>query len=228
MRKKHLGIVLVSLLSFANGSVYAEVEQVTALTVSNPSAMIATIDQYMASGETGAQSVTLLAHMHDGVDPSTHTVVAIYDDLETLESALDGRANSTAWAALLRSTASISKANSSLLAIQRRTWGENGWDEGDYLTAVLINAVDDASWLAAMDGWNRSNKVKNPGMVRIVRLRGGAPASHAVLLASSSYADLINFMEGVEASEEFASLRSAAEAMTVGTTVYRVAKVWKP
>ena len=91
----------------------------------------------------------------------------------------------------------------------------------------MVNADSDASWLGAMDQWNRTNKVKNPGMVRIVRLRG-APATHAVLLVSPSYAGLINFMEAVEASSEFATLRSSAEAMTVGSTIYRVSKVWKP
>jgi hypothetical protein len=227
MSRKLLGIFLLSVLSFGSFSAYAEVEQVTDLTVTNPGALIATIDQYVASGELQSQSVTLLAHIHDGVNPATHTVVAIYDDLETLESAMEARANSAAWATLLRSTASISKANSTSLALQRRTWGDDLWDEGGYLAAVLINAADSASWLAAMDQWNRTNKMKNPGMVRIVKLRG-APANHAVLIGSSSYADLINFMEGVEASAEFATLRGAAEGRVVGTTYYKVVKVWHP
>lgn len=227
MSRKLLGIFLLSVLSFGSFSAYAEVEQVTDLTVTNPGALIATIDQYVASGELQSQSVTLLAHIHDGVNPATHTVVAIYDDLETLESAMEARANSAAWATLLRSTASISKANSTSLALQRRTWGDDLWDEGGYLAAVLVNAADNASWLAAMDQWNRTNKMKNPGMVRIVKLRG-APANHAVLIGSSSYADLINFMEGVEASAEFATLRGAAESRVVGTTYYKVAKVWHP
>ena len=124
MKKNLLGTFLILLLSFGSISVFAQVEQVTGLTVSDPAAMVATIDQYIASGETKAQSVTFLTHLHDGVDPTTHTIVAIYDKLETLESAMEARANSAAWATLLRSTASISKANSSLLAIQRRTLGQ--------------------------------------------------------------------------------------------------------
>ena len=98
MSRKLLGIFLLSVLSFGSFSAYAEVEQVTDLTVTNPGALIATIDQYVASGELQSQSVTLLAHIHDGVNPATHTVVAIYDDLETLESAMEARANSAAWA----------------------------------------------------------------------------------------------------------------------------------
>jgi hypothetical protein len=227
MNKKYMGTFLISLLAYCNLPAYAEVEQVTALTVSNPGAMIATIDQYQSSVENNAQSVSLLAHVHDGVDPSTHTVVAIYDDLESMESALEGRIGSAAWATLLRSTASISKANSSALAIQKRTWGDNSWEEGGYLAAVLVNAANSASWLAAMDAWNSANKVDNPGMVRIVKLRG-APANHAVLIAGSDYVDVINFMEGVEASDEFAALQGAAEANVVGTTYYRVVKVWNP
>ena len=64
-------------------------------------------------------------------------------------------------------------------------------------------------------------------MIRIVKLRG-APANHAVLVGASDYADLINFMEGVEASAEFATLRGAAEAQVVGTTYYRAVKIWNP
>ena len=227
MNKNYLGTFLVLFTMFGGLSAYAEVEQVTALTVTDARAMIATIDQYQASIENNAQSVSLLAHIHDGVDPSTHTVVAIYDDLEAMESAMEGRIGSAAWATLLRSTASISTANSSALAIQKRTWGDNAWEEGGYLAAVLVNAANSASWLAAMDAWNRSNKVENPGMVRIVKLRG-APANHAVLIAGSDYADVINFMESVEASDEFATLQGAAQAQVIASTYYRVVKVWNP
>lgn len=227
MRTKKLGIALVSILLFSASSAWSQVEQVTALTVSNPAAFIATIDQYQASGEATANSVSLLAHMHDGTAPSTHTVVAIYDDLDTVEETMDNRATSAAWATLVRSVASAATVDSSALAIQRRTWGDDAWEEGGYLAAVLIAAADDKSWVSAMDDWNRANRVRNPGMVRIVRLRG-APASHAVLLASPSYADLISFMEAVEGSDAFAALRQAAEARVVDTTIYRVAKVWTP
>ena len=227
MTKKSYEKFLIGLLAFGGISAYAQVEQVTDLTVTDPQAMIATIDQYIASGEVDAQSVNLLAHIHDGVDPSTHTVVAIYDDLEAMESDMEERPVSAAWATLLRSTASISTPNSTALAIQLRTWGDNAWEESGYLAAVLVNAVDNASWLAAMDAWNRTSKIENPGMVRIVKLRG-APANHAVLISSSSYAELINFMEAVEASDEFATLQGAAEAQVVGATYYRVAKVWHP
>jgi hypothetical protein len=227
MNKKNLGTFLALLTTFGSMSAYAQVEQVTALTVTNAGAMIATIDQYQASIENNAQSVSLLAHIHDGVDPSTHTVVVIYDDLEAMEGAMEERIGSAAWATLLRSTASISTANSSALAIQKRTWGDNAWEEGGYLAAVLVNAANSASWLEAMDAWYRSNKVENPGMIRIVKMRG-APANHAVLIAGSDYADVINFMESVEASDEFATLQGAAQAQVVGSTYYRVVKVWNP
>lgn len=227
MNKKLMGTFLVSVLTLGSISAHAQVEQVTTLKVTDPRGMIATIDQYQRDNTNKANSVSLLAHMHDGVDPSTHTVVAIYDDLDAMESALEGRIGSAAWATLLRSTSGISQATSSALAIQKRTWGDDAWEEGGYLAAVLVNVANSASWLAAMDAWNRSNKVENPGMVRVVKLRG-APANHAVLIAGSDYADVINYMEGVEASDEFATLQGAAEAQVVGSTYYRVAKVWNP
>jgi len=118
-------------------------------------------------------------------------------------------------------------ANSTALAIRKRTWGDDLWEAGGYLAAVMVNVADSKSWLGAMDEWNRTNKMRNPGMIRIVKLRG-APANHAVLVGASDYADLINFLEGVEASAEFATLRGAAEAQVVGTTYYRAVKVWNP
>lgn len=227
MIKKLMGTFLVSLLMFCGVSAHAQVEQVTTLTVTDPRGMIATIDQYQMAGESKASSVSLLAHMHDGVDPATHTVVAIFDDLDTMAASLEGRVGSAAWATLLRSASGISQATSNALAMQKRTWGDNAWEEGGYLAAVLVNAANSADWLAAMDAWNRSNKVRNPGMVRVVKLRG-APANHAVLIAGADYADVINFMEGVEASAEFKTLQGAAEAQVVGSTYYRVVKVWNP
>lgn len=222
-----MGTFLVSLFTFCGVVAHAQVEQVTTLTVSDPRGMIATIDQYQMAGESRASSVSLLTHMHDGVDPATHTVVAIFDDLDTMEASLEGRAGSAAWATLLRSASGISQATSSVLAMQKRTWGDNAWEEGGYLAAVLVNAANSTDWLNAMDAWNRSNKVRNPGMVRVVKLRG-APANHAVLIAGPDYADVINFMEGVEASDEFKTLQGAAEAQVVTSVYYRVAKVWQP
>lgn len=227
MKRTNLGLSLLSILIFSSGSALAQVEQVTSMTVSNPAAFIANIDYYLASGEAQAQSVTVLRHLHDGTDPSTHTVVAIFDDLEALESSMDSRAKSAAWAAVGRAGASISTINSSALAIQRQTWGETSWEAGDYLAAVLLNASDQATWIAAVDKMMGSIKIKKPGMFRIVRLRGG-PSTHAVLIVASSYAELITFMERLEMSDEFATMRSASETKVVGTTIYKVAKVWNP
>jgi hypothetical protein len=227
MTKKYLGALIVALLAIASGTAAAQVERVTQITVSDPAGMIATIDQYVASGEGRAQSVTLLAHIHDGESDSTHTIVAIYENLEALESTMNEQASSAVWAATQRAAASVSKANSTALAIQRKTWGQDAWKEGDYLAAVMVNAADATRWYESMDEMMRTSKVKNPGMVRIVRLRGG-PASHAVLLVAPTYAGLINYMENTEASDEFAKMRGSSESSTVGMTIYRVAKVWNP
>jgi len=227
MTKTNLGFSLLAILIFSSSSAFAQVEQVTTMKVSNQAAMIANIDYYLASGEAQAQSVTVLRHLHDGVDPSTHTVVAIFDDLEALESSMDRRANSAAWAAVGRAGASISKITSSTLAIQRQTWGKSSWEAGDYLAAVLLNTSDQVAWIAAVDKMMGSIEFKNPEMFRIVRLRGG-PSTHAVLIVASSYAELITFMEQLEMSDEFATMRGAAENKVVGTTIYQVAKVWNP
>ena len=72
-----------------------------------------------------------------------------------------------------------------------------------------------------------SLKLKNPGMFRIVRLRG-APSTHAVLVVASSYAELVNYQEQLEASNEFDTMRGSAETSVVGSTYYKVAKVWNP
>jgi len=227
MKKKIWGFSLISILAMGSGSAFSQVEQVTGMTLTDPAAMIASLDQFLTAGEAKAQSITLLRHLHDGIDPSTHTVVAIFDDLETLEASMDSRATSAAWATFARSGAGYSTVHSSALAIQRQTWGNNSWNEGDYLAAVLINSQDGAAWIASVDEMMGSLKAKNPGMLRIVRLRG-APATHAVLIVSSSYAGLINYMEQVEASDDFDTMRAKVPNKVVGTTIYKVAKVWNP
>ena len=227
MKKKFWGFSLVSVLALGSGSAFSQVEQVTTMTLTNPAALVASVDHFLTSGEAKAQSITLLRHMHDGGNPGTHTVVAIFDDLETLEASMDSRATSAAWASFARSGASYSTVHSSALAVQRQTWGDNAWNEGDYLAAVLINSPDGAAWIAAVDDMMGSIKVKNPGMFRIVRLRG-APTTHAVLIASSSYAELINFMDQLEASDDFDKMRAKVPNKVVGTTIYKVAKIWNP
>ena len=227
MNKKHLGLSLLIVLACTSGSAFAQVEQVTSMTVSNPAALIANVDYYRASGNRTAQSVTMLSHLHDGVDPSTHTIVAIYEDLETLESEMDKRATSDDWSVFRQANSSVATVNSSALAIQRQTWGKTSWEEGDYLAAVIVNTGEPKPWIAAVDKMMGSLELKNPGMFRIVRLRG-APGNHAVLITASSYAGLINNMEQLEASTEFETMRGATTVSVVDSTIYRVSKVWKP
>lgn len=227
MNSKLRGVVLIVSFVCFTSAASAQVEQVTSMTVSNPAAAVANIDHYMATGEAQAQSVTLLRHMHDGTDPSTHTIVAIFDDLETLEDSMNRRAKSANWAAAARGGAAVSTVNSSLLAIQRQTWGNDGWQEGNYLAAILINTREGAAWIDAVDEMHRTTDVDNPGMMRIVRLRGG-PASHAVLIVAPTYAELIEYMEETEASDVFATMRGKTNTSVMGTTIYNVAKVWNP
>ena len=226
MKRTLSGIFLAALISFA-GSAAAQVEQVTSLTVNNPAGLIATLDDFIAVGEAQASSVTVLQHMIDGTDPSTHTIVAIFDDMEELESSMNRRATSKAWAAAQRSLSGQGTVNSSVLAIQRRTWGDDHWQEGNYLAAVMVMVSEAPKWMEAMEELNASREIRNPGMVRVVRLRG-APATHAVLIAAPTYAGLINFMEGTEMSDPFRKMREATESRTVGMQIYRVAKVWTP
>ena len=226
MTKTKSGLFLGGLLVICSAA-NAQVEQVNSLTVTNPAGLIATLDDFMAVGEAQASSVTVLQHMIDGTDPSTHTIVAIFDDMEELESSMNRRRTSKAWAAAQRSLSGMGTVNSSLLAIQRRTWGDDGWQEGGYLAAVMVMVSEPRKWMEAMEELNSSRDIRNPGMVRVVRLRG-APATHAVLISAPTYAGLINFMEGTEMSDPFRKMRDATDSRPVGTMFYRVAKVWKP
>lgn len=225
MKKALLSTTLSSVILFTGAAAQAQVEQVVSITSSNQPALIATIEQYQQSGESEAQSVSLMVHMHDGADPSTHTVVSLYDDLEDLENTLDGRVGSAAWANLGRSFRSSASVTSNMLAIQRRNWGDEFWGEGDYLVAVLVRATSDVAFLAAMDELMSANRVDIPGMIRVMRLRGG-PGSHAVLMSASSYEDLVTFQEGIEASAPFATMQQAAAAAPLGATYYKVVKLW--
>ena len=227
MKKNKLGLFLGSILALTGAAANAEVEQVTALTVADPAGMIATLDEFMAAGEAQANSVTLLRHMLGSADTGTHTIVAIFDDMETLESSMNRRATSKAWAASQRALSGNATLNSSLLAIQRMTWGADGWKEGHYLAAVTVSSPDGAKWLEAMDKLNSDREVKNPGMVRVVRIRG-VPGTHAVLIAAPTYAGLINYMEATEQSAAFEKMRNATETQAMGAQFYRVAKVWNP
>lgn len=227
MIKSKSGLFLGGLLVFCSTAANAQVEQVNSLTVTDPAGLIATLDDFMAVGEAQASSVTVLQHMLDGTDPSTHTIVAIFDDMEELESSMNRRATSKAWAAAQRSLSSRGTVNSSVLAIQRKTWGADGWQEGHYLAAVMVMVSEAPAWLEAMDELNTSREVRNPGMVRVVRLRGG-PAPYAVLISAPTYAGLVNYMEGTERSDAFRKMREASDARPIGTLFYRVAKVWTP
>jgi hypothetical protein len=227
MKKNILGLFSGFVLALTGVTANAEVEQVTTLTVTDPAGVIATLDEFMAAGEAQAQSVTLLRHMLGSSDVGTHTIVAIFDDMETLESSMNRRATSKAWAASQRSLSGRATVNSSLLAIQRQTWGANGWKEGHYLAAVSVMSPEARKWLEAMDELNSDPDVGNPGMVRVVRIRG-MPGNYAVLISAPTYAGLINFMEANEQSDAFAKMRSATETRAIGTQYYRVAKVWNP
>lgn len=228
MKNRILSTTLCSVILFAGTCAFAQVEQVTDITVTDQDALIATISQYHQSGESEMQSVTLLSHMMDGTDPSTHTIVALYDNLEDLESTMDGRVDSASWSSLMRSFPSSATANSSLLAIQRRSFGDDAWSEGDYLSAVLLQARSDSTFMAVIDEWERTNRVEIPGMMRVMRLRGATGATHVVLLTSPSFEELINFQEEVEQSNAFAAMQRAEAAVPVTTIYYKVVNIWNP
>ena len=225
MENSILKIAALSCLTITSSFALADIEMVKSITANDPAAVIATIGKNLETGESESKSVTLLRHMHDGTDPSTHTIVGVFPDLEALERTMDVRATSKSWAANQRTMSRAMTTNSNALALQRQTWGADSWNEGDYLAAVLLNVPDEAAWIKATDNLNRTSMIKNPGMVRIVRLRGEA-ASHAVLLASPSYAGLINYMETMEASPEFAAANTGLKNSVVSTVFYQVAKVW--
>ena len=226
MNKKYL-MSVVSLFLVSTGiNSHAEVEQVISSTVSNPAVYADLIDGYNATGEMASQSTSLLQHVVDGTDTSTHTVVVIYDDMKALEKTMAVQATSKKWASFQKSLSSVRTINDNVLAVQRKTWGKDGWSEGEYLAAVGISAPDQSTWVDALDEMQGKIEVKMPGMVRVVRLRG-APTSHAVLITAPTYSGLIEYLEAVELSPLFMKYRKARNSRAMGTTIYRVAKVWK-
>jgi|GEM_PF-1960987 len=207
--------------------VHAEVERVLSATISNPAAFAASFGSYVTSGESEALSVTLLQHVIDGANPATHTVVAMYEDMDALGRTLNKQASSPRFAQFGLALSSLISNTSESLAIHRKTWGKTAWEEGDYLAAVLVSSPDEGGWLAGISTMESKSNIKRPGMLRIVRLRGQAGVTHAVLISSPSYAALVEYMEAVEASKEFAKMGEGSSSRTVTVVIYKVANVWK-
>ncbi len=219
-------VFIVLILLSTSRMASAQFELITDVIVSDQSSMISVLGEYVMSGESKAKSTTLLRRLHDGDNPSTHTIVSVFESLEDMEASIESRAKSKQWFKFVKAAHDFSKTNGSYLSIQRLAWGDSLWQQDGYVVSMTLNAGNDKDYLAAMDDWKAANNVKNKGMIRIQKLRGNA-ATHAVIIAAPSYVDLINTLENIEASEAFAKMKAVTNTTLVGTEFFSVLKLWK-
>ena len=97
----------------------------------------------------------------------------------------------------------------------------------DYLLVYLVNVQDSAIYAAAMKEMN--DALGNPGVLRLVAMRSGSRAvTHAVLIGGDDFAEVNEYMDGLNASDAYSTFVSKVSDIrsVVHIEAYRKVGAW--
>lgn len=161
----------------------------------NVPTLVAALDKWMATdvakGFPGR--VILNAHVADGADPASHSLVIAYSSMAENEAWLMKAQTSQEYQTLIQSFVSSIDTNHPMQT--KREAVVNSWGEADPADTILIvhsiTTTDAPSVLAALNGWAASAK-SFPGQLQLTAvIAGGREAgSHSLVIAFRNLAEM--------------------------------------
>lgn len=224
-RKTSLTLVL-ALFGISAAAQADPVENVIGLEVTNPGAFVLSMDRLFASGAMSDYSISLWENSFDGSNPSTHTIVARFDDYESHDSLTAQRLQHPGWAQFGLAVRDLSTVVTSGFLIERLA---DGQVEDDHRAgAAFIASVSDPA--AYADALSRLiDSTDNPGSVRLMESRfGGQGATHVVVISAESMAALNDYLDDLLTSDTYREFAADVASIRTLRTVngYRLIKRW--
>lgn len=193
--------------------------------------LIAATDKFMASdaGKAMPGTLSLMASVIDGADPTTHSYITSAESLAAREkwnASLEGNAD---WQALLDTFASVAESRASSRMTFVKNWGAGNDDVVWHLFGLKVK--DGAAYVAAMDTLMASDVgQKFPGSLYLssVDAAGMSDVTHVVSVGYASEAEGEAWGEVMFPSAEWAAFQSATGSISenAGGWVLRTVKTW--
>lgn len=201
LHKAAPGGLTASLVLLAGMALAEPLQTVVSLDVEHPAAFVSALDTMLESDDLAGNKVSLWASVFDGTSPTTHVVVAEYDDYESYERRTARRLDSGDWARFLLAIDDASEVTNSALHIQRIADG-SGWRNHDFAAVFIMTVKDPAAYAAAFT--DLIDAMDNPGSVRLMEIRaGGMGATHLAIITGDGMAAVNNYLDRLLASDAY-------------------------
>lgn len=194
--------------------------------------LIAAIEKFMATeaGKEMPGTMSLMASVIDGADPSTHSIITSTDSLAARETWLQKHQPGAAWTELVNSFVALTDLGSTSRMIFQKTWGDGG--EGDVVWHLYaLDVSDPAAYSKALDKLMASATGKQfPGSLWLssIAAAGMGSASHVLSVGYASEAEAEKWNATMLPSADWAAFDKATDGISnlAGSFVLRSIKTW--
>lgn len=209
--------------------------QASGLTIlpQNGPAVVEALDKWMSSKSAKGYKgrLYLIAHIADGTDPATHTLMGLFNSAAEQESfSMSIQKSPADYAELMSTVVPIATLVQTTRGVSVKSWGDVSDDDMIWV-GHSIRSTDPAGVVRAMDGFlNSALGKKHPGQVHLGAVVAGGLDSptHLISIGFKSEAEMEKYNESIQGNPVFANfltqLRAASEYM--GTDLSRVVKTW--
>ena len=120
------------------------------MTVSNPPAVVAAMDKFMASecGQTAPFSVALMGEAFNGHEPQTHTFVVTYEGAQALNDTFATLSTCPEYGTFLTELSTVSVATEQTLV--KSVYEAGDWTQDTAFAVFEINVRNEASYIDAV------------------------------------------------------------------------------
>lgn len=230
------GFLLAAALCLSMAAAARPGYQATSVSVlpQNAATLVGAFDAYFASsaGQQFKGRMILLAHIADGNDPSTHSLVSIYHSVAELETFSKAVAGDPALSTLMDTVVPLATLQSQSRTTAIRSWGDIQ-DTDTVWNAHYFNVTDAAGFNAALDTWLASaqgKKFPGQGHLAAISVGGIGAPTHVINVGYASQAEMEAYGDATNTSPEWAAfLQSLSKVSThLGADLSQQVKAWGP
>ena len=197
MKKIFLFLLAFSGFSFADDHGSDIYYAYFGMTVSNPPAVVAAMDKFMASecGQTAPFSVALMGEAFNGHEPQTHTFVVTYEGAQALNDTFATLSTCPEYGTFLTELSAVSVATEQTLV--KSVYESGDWTQDTAFAVFEINVRNEASYIDAYKKFTDA-AIANGQLTRsfgVERVVAGDDYTHFAFIGGSDMANLMATMD---------------------------------
>jgi hypothetical protein len=196
--------------------------------------VVAAFDKMMSSplGKQYKGRLVLEAHVADGDNPATHSIVGLYHSMAEAEAFAKQAQGDPAWQELLNTVVPIAQAGFTARAATIKSWGDIN-DTDTIWNVHYFTVTDPVAFSEALNAWlNSPTGKKFPGQGHLFALTaaGVNPATHVISVGYASLAEMEAYADMVRNSDDWAKYMVAVAPTSkhLGASIMQDIKAWGP